>query len=197
MEGTNNINNRQNTNAQGFAFYTEQDADLANLEQKKIDYLEGKMDYSNPEQILQIYNKAIHDRIFKSPVGILYLRKLQMYLLKQESIDKEMIVPIPLYQSFTGEVRREQNPARNRVKPSERKEKKSSALPISVSLNLLLALAIIIMFVITLNSNQPNILNYERLITNQYASWEQELTEREQTVREKERELKIGTQGER
>lgn len=194
MEGTNNTQNSQNTIAQGFSFYTERDAELAELERKKIDYLEKRMDYSDPEKTQQVYNKAIHDRIFKSPVGILYLRKLQMFLMKQESIDKEQIAPIPLYQSFTAEVRSEQNPARNRVKPSEKKEKKSSALSISVSLNVLLAIAIIVMFVITLNANQPNILNYEKVITNQYASWEQELTEREQVIREKERELKLETE---
>ena len=55
--------------------------------------------------------------------------------------------------------------------------------------------AIIAMFVITLNSDQPNILNYERNLQNKYASWEQELTRREQTVREKERELHIENTG--
>ena len=50
-------------------------------------------------------------------------------------------------------------------------------------------------FVITLNSDQPNILNYERNLQNKYASWEQELTQREQTVREKERELHIENTG--
>lgn len=192
MEGTNNTqSSSQNTVAQGFSFYTEKDAELAELERKKIDYLEEHLDYSQPEQILQLYNKAIHDRIFKSPVGILYLRKLQVFLKKQESIPLEQIAPIPLYQSFTGEVRSEQNPARNRVKPSEKKEEKASSLSISVILNILLTVAVIAMFVIAVKADQPNILNYERAITDRYASWEQELTEREQYIREKERELNL------
>lgn len=45
------------------------------------------------------------------------------------------------------------------------------------------------MFVITLQSDNPNILNYRQAITNEYASWEQELTERENKVREKEQKL--------
>ena len=36
---------------------------------------------------------------------------------------------------------------------------------------------------------------YERNLQNKYASWEQELTQREQTVREKERELHIENTG--
>ena len=47
------------------------------------------------------------------------------------------------------------------------------------------------MFAITLNADQPNVLNYEKVLTDRYASWEQDLTEREQVIREKERELKI------
>ena len=55
----------------------------------------------------------------------------------------------------------------------------------------MLALAIVAMFVISFVSDQPNILNYERAITDKYASWEQELNQREQTIRDKERELKL------
>jgi hypothetical protein len=47
------------------------------------------------------------------------------------------------------------------------------------------------MFVIAINSNQPNILNYQRVLQNRYAGWEQELTDREQAIRDKERELNI------
>ena len=47
------------------------------------------------------------------------------------------------------------------------------------------------MFVITLTGNNPTILNYEQKLQNKYAGWEQELTERENAVREKERELSL------
>lgn len=72
---------------------------------------------------------------------------------------------------------------------------KKAGLCLSVIMNIVMIVAIIAMFVITLNSDQPNILNYERNLQNKYASWEQELTQREQTVREKERELHIENTG--
>ena len=56
-------------------------------------------------------------------------------------------------------------------------------------LNVFLVLLVIAMFAITLTGKNPNILNYERALTDQYAGWEQELTEREAAVREKERAL--------
>lgn len=55
--------------------------------------------------------------------------------------------------------------------------------------NILLGILVAAMFWITLNSNNPNILNYKRKITNEYASWEQDLTERENAIREKESSL--------
>ena len=89
------------------------------------------------------------------------------------------------------------NPARSRVKPEAPKPKKKSiALPISVITNIGLAAAVIAMFAVALNADQPNILNYENVIQNKYAAWEQELTEREQAIRQKELELQISAQEE-
>ena len=47
------------------------------------------------------------------------------------------------------------------------------------------------MFLITAFSESDNIINYRRNITNRYASWEQDLTEREKKVREAEKRLGI------
>ena len=58
-------------------------------------------------------------------------------------------------------------------------------------MNVLLLVAVIAMFVIALSSSHPNILNYRSAILNEYASWQQELSEREQIIRDKERDLKI------
>ena len=48
---------------------------------------------------------------------------------------------------------------------------------------------IIAMFIITLNSKNPNILNYEQTIQNKYATWEQELQAWESELRERERNM--------
>ncbi len=187
--------NADNKVTDGFSFDTDRDADMAALERRKIDYMESRMDYSNPEAILKIYNQAIHGRIFKTPIGIMYLKQIQEYLLKQESIDSKDVTPIPIYQSFSSRMREEHSPAKTRVKPSEAKnEKKKASFTISVILNIFLGLAIIAMFIITLNAEQPNVLNYEKVITNRYAEWEQQLTQREQAVRDKERELQMETE---
>lgn len=181
--------------AEGYSFFTEKDAALAENEKRKVEYLEARLDYNNPDSILRVYNKAIEERIFKSPVGYFFLKGLQDYLKRQPGIADENVQDIPMHVSFDPEFREQAAPARNRVRAAEPKPapkpKNSAAFPVSLILNGVLIAAVIAMFYITLNSEQPNILNYEKALTNRYATWEQELTDRERTVREKERELSI------
>ena len=61
----------------------------------------------------------------------------------------------------------------------------------SVCLNVLMILVIASMFVISLRSDSPNIINYRRTVVNEYSEWEQELTRREQAVREAEQKAGI------
>ena len=58
-------------------------------------------------------------------------------------------------------------------------------------INIILILLVIAMFAISMSGNRPTVLNYRRTIENEYSSWKQQLDEREQAVREKERELGI------
>ena len=114
--------------------------------------------------------------------------------MEQPEIPKDSLSPIPLLHTYDRELREKQNPARNRLRIPKPKKKKQAAFPISVILNILLLITVIAMFAITLDSDNPNVLNYERALTDRYASWEQELTEREQTLRERERALEIEEQ---
>lgn len=173
----------------GFLFQSERDAKLAEVERKKIAYLESKLDYSKPEDILYIYDKTVKGKVFSTPVGMMYLKQLQEFLLGQDGIDPALVAAIPLNNIY-----HEQSIAvKERIQEKKDKaiETKKSQLTISIVLNILLAIAMVAMFIISLNSDNPNIINYERNITNRYATWEQELTERENVIREKERELMI------
>lgn len=181
-----------------FLFFTECDAQLAKEEQKKIEYLEARIDYTRPDSILYVYNKAIQERIFKTPVGLAYLKNLRGFLLQQKAVSPDSVRQIPLYITFDGEIRETSAAVRPKVRPSaakseERKkaEKHRFWFTISVIGNLLLVIAICAMFSISLKSDNPNIINYKTNLINRYASWEQELTERENAVREKERELRF------
>lgn len=181
---------RESLSVGGYLFLTEKDAQLARAEEQKIEYLEERIDYNSPESIRYVYEKSIHERVFRTPVGLQYLKRQQEFLKRQDAA-LDGLMDIPLYVTFGGELREHTNPAHARVVPSGKREGQRAGFAISVILNVMLVLAIISMFCISFLSENPNMLNYERTITNRYAAWDQELTEREQAVREKERELNI------
>lgn len=174
----------------GYLFLTRKDAQLAEAELKKIEYLEARIDYSRPESILLVYEKSIHERLFRTPPGIDYLKKQRDFLLGQPGIPAEKVPDIELYTTFSGELRESGRQVKKRIRSTEERDRIKYFFRISLILNVLLLLAVMAMFNIALKSDNPNVLNYERTITNKYAEWEQNLTERERAVREKEKELR-------
>lgn len=181
----------------GFLFMTDDDAKMAKSELSKIEKIEEKIDYSNIEKVKLVYEKTIQSKIFKTQVGIDYLRKLQNYL-HVHGTGEDDICDIPIAQIY--QVREKTSPAVKQVKPAEKIRKKTEEQSqkekknMSIFINVVLALLIVLMFYMTTKSPNPNILNYERALQDKYASWEEELSQREQVIREKEKELLIGEQ---
>lgn len=185
-------NTMQGVEAGGFLFLNGEDAALADKERKQINYLEKNMDFKNPEQVLGVYQKLIEERTFKTPVGMMYLKRLQDYLTQKVYIGKERIPAIPVDVPCDRSLKKPREELHSvRVAAQKRKEQQANSHKISIILNFVLIAVVIIMFWMTMQSETPNMINYRQALENRYASWEQELTEREQTVREKELELKI------
>lgn len=173
----------------GYRFASVEDSKEAQVEKIKADYFDAKLQGKNIESMLAVYDKVLDEKIFETPLGWEYLRKLQRQL-RRSGAQEEQIRPIPLYLTFTHKESEEtEKPLRVRVKPSQKVSMDKRRLQTSVIINILLVILVIAMFAITLNSNNPNILNYRKQILNEYASWEQELTQREQAVKEKESSL--------
>lgn len=192
-----NTEEKEKLTVSGFIFVSAEDAELARQELIKIDYLEKRMNYHLPENILAVYNKVLENKMLRTPPGIEYLNKMRNHLLKT-GIDAERIAPIPIYHNFAPKISGEttEGIARQRIERRLKKEKTETAklksrFQISVAVCLLFAVLISVMFYITLSSDNPNILNYENALLNKYAAWEQELREREILIREKEHEYNI------
>jgi len=178
----------------GFQFSNLKDAQAARNEQDKVRLLDSRLDYDHPEQVRIIYEKAIQNRIFKTPIGYTYLHTLQKYLM-EHSAEGEEVRSVPLFVNYVNSMRSTTSPARQRIVPKKPEpEPAEKRLKVSRIMNLILIGAIIVMFIITLNGENPNILNYENALVNKYSAWEEELTERERVVREKEKSLNIAPQ---
>lgn len=168
-----------------YLFTTIEDARLAQEEKKKVEYLQKNMDMKVPQNVLMLYNKANGDRIFKTPIGLSYLVELRNYLIHM-GISEDKLAPVQLYANYEPKPRDRSESIRARMIQTKR-ETLQKRFHWSLLLNILLVMAVIAMFVITLTSDNPNMLNYERVLQNRYATWEQELMEWESELRERER----------
>ena len=171
----------------GYLFGNPEDVKKAREEENTIEYIEKKINFEDTATALRIYEKAIQEKVFMTPVGFGFLRRMQAELQKRGT-PEEVIRPIPLYQVYS---RIEPEKPRRKVKPKFKPDKTKVYLGTSVLVNLTLLAAIIGMFVISLLGDTPNMINYRHRIEDEYSAWEQELTEREARIKEKERELNL------
>lgn len=175
----------------GYEFSNANDASLAETEHKKVEYLRTHMNTNEPEKVLNVYKKAIAEGIFKTPIGLNFLREIQVFLTGTCDYSDDEVPAIPVSVQYKPQLRSAGTNTKAKIDSGKKEKEKVSPIFISVILNVFLVIAVIAMFVITLNSENPNILNYETAINNKYAYWAEQLGEQESNLREKEKELKI------
>ena len=210
----------------GYRFSTKEEADLARQEKQKIATLKQKMDYNDVSSVAMLYEKAVRNQVFVTPVGFNFLHEVQEFLNEQKRTEGLLAIPVGEVavleeaesietentESENEELQKEEEPVLEEVKyepgkvrnyvmvESLQKQVKKQTASIkqlkgryrmSIILNLFLAAIIVLLFWITITGENTNALNYKRVLNNKYASWEEELKEREAVIREKERELQI------
>ena len=175
----------------GYLFGDPADVEIANQELTKIKYIDKKIERHSGETILAVYQAALEKKMFRTPVGYGYLHQLQKKLVGL-GIERERIPAIPLYQVFNNNYKTQERPPRLTPKKTVHPDVKK--MRYSLWGNVILVILVIALFVITITGENANIINYRNAIVNEYSDWEDELTEREQLVREKERELGISAE---
>ena len=176
----------------GYDFLSELDAQKASLDLSKIKVLEERVKASRPKDIKAVYEKAIENKIFKSPIGWEYLARLRDRLYAS-GFSEEELIPIPIPVSLTRHSAFENLSVQQRIRPVTKDNKAEFKRLFPYILNIFLLIIVIAMFIIASTSDSDNILNYKRNVTNRFSSWEQDLTQREKVIREKEKNMRIMT----
>lgn len=174
---------------QGYRFVDEAEAENAKSEVKKIAYIEEHMDYKNLKMVYNFYNNCIENNIFSTPIGYAYLEKTREFIVS--SGYQTDVQAIPVVSNNHTSKRDIKNDKKRIKKLEDEKRRISSHMRMSVLINIVLILLVVGMFLIANTSNNPNILNYEKALVDKYASWDEELSVREEIIREKELELSI------
>ena len=183
-------NKKQDNTVGGFEFVSENDAQKGQMDLSKINLLESRVKASRPGDIKAVYEKAIENKIFKTPIGWGYLMGLRKKLL-ESGFKEEDLIPIPLNVSITRHSAMENLTVRQRIIPDDSKKVSPFRRIFPIVLDIVLAILVVVMFLIAASGENDNIINYKRNVTNRYSSWEQDLTDREKAVREAEKRLGI------
>ena len=171
----------------GFAFTDEALAGQAKKELEAVKYLQLQTDREKPEMMLAVYHQMIEEDMFKTPVGMCYLKEMQDCLRANPKILNGDISDIPVHkqQKQVLVVKKEAAPKEKKRTEVVRKEKNvnyKSRYRMLLTLSVALTVIVLAMFGITLTSNSPNILNYENKLINKYENWEQRLVEKEKEL---------------
>ena len=170
-----------------FVFVTKEDAERAAKEKKQVAYIKSHMDMSSFDKVKALYEKSNKERLFRTPIGLAFMQDLYNALIKGGANPDELL-PVFVQANFDQRLRPQTVSEKQNEMFKQKQEKLRTNHKISLIMNVLLV-AVIVMFVITIKSDNPNILNYETAIQNRYSAWEQELNDREKAIKEKELEL--------
>ena len=201
-------------NVGGFTFTDEESAKKAAKEKKAVEYVLAQLKDADENTVLRAYRKLINQRMFVTPVGLGFLNQLRTNLLETGLFTEADVPEVygdsaepakPSEPAKPAAAKPKTKKGKNKTNPpvKTKKEKKSAqekeVVPAEVELarvkriNSILLIACITMgiciagmFYINSTINSPTILNYEEQILDKYSAWEQDLTARENALREKE-----------
>ena len=178
---------------EGFEFQTEAAYKEAKKETEVIAYIRQRTDLNNAATVLQLYEKLIERGTFTTPVGIAFLKELRDAVLRVGLVEEKALKPLP-------EPAVEQVKAKQPSKPLTKEQKLIQAYQKRCKNRAMVIIAlsgvIVALFCIRLFGDDSPLHNYEMEVVNKYASWADDLTQKEQelydwenALREKEQSL--------
>ena len=176
----------------GYYFRTKESALEAQNELNAIKYVSMKTDLKDPKQVYLLYNKLLEKELFKTIVGIGYLKKLQDFLYVSDEIPNDKIQPISVDYELQELLKGRREITRNKSvinKLKKEKKKYNDMFIKAIIVNVVLVAVIAFMIIITLTSKNPNIIDYENKLQNKYSTWQEELESQEESIKEREEEL--------
>ena len=174
----------------GFIFLSAEDTAAAKKEAKAVAYLEERLKGRSPDEAKSMYEQILSQNLFHTSVGYSFLKELQDTL---KSAGYNDLSPISVDNTIVKKSAAPPADAGSTKNPRLDKKLKSLQTQLATmrAVAIVCIIMVIAMFAITLTSKSPTVINYETKILDKYASWEEELNEREKAVSQRESELGI------
>lgn len=179
-----------------FEFGTLDEANEAQKEYQAIEYITKQLDLNNLSAVKSVYDQLQKQNMFHTSIGLAFMKKMEAQIAKLENASAENDFPLHTNSNVVKNAKtktRSESRANAEAKPKkiERELKKYKTLTSIFRITTIALLLMVIgMFFVASTINSPNILNYKEQITNEYASWAQELADKEASLNKRENELK-------
>lgn len=195
-------------NIGGYIFDDENKARQAAKELKAVEYILGQIKDSDEQGVLTVYNKLLKQRLFSTEIGMGFLNQLRQNLVNSGAFSEDdvpLVYSLDIPKESEPEMEPEAPPEEPEAEPEKSKRPKATKKvdakeksdnteikrlrainKVLLILCISLLLCVIGMFYVSTTINSPTILNYEEKLLDKYSSWEQELSEREAAVRQRE-----------
>ena len=186
-----------------FEFGTLDEANEAQKEYQAIEYITKQLDFNNLSAVKSVYDQLQKQNMFHTAIGLAFMKKMEAQIAKLENAvadndSQEENGNASLNTESDGadnektDISKESRPERkNKPKKIEKELKKYKTLTSIFRITTIALLLMVIgMFYVASTINSPNILNYKEQVTNEYASWAQELADKEKSLNKRENELK-------
>lgn len=180
-------------NVGGYSFKSKETAKEAKSELNAIKYVSAKTDTRDPKQVYLLYNKLLDKELFRTLIGMEYLKDLQQRLYDSEEIPNDKIRPIPVKYEMQDMLdgKREVTVLRGRVSKLEKsRDRYKDYFAKMIIVNVVLVIVIVAMIIIMSTSSNPTVLNYEQKLQDKYAGWQEELESWEDELKDREKILK-------
>lgn len=173
---------------QGHTFDDEKQLIAAKKEAEAVEYLRSKTDFGNMNNLRKLYDRILDRNMMETVVGIAFLKEIRETLIGSGMFTDNQLRPVPLLPEVKKLKKRKENQTRSRERTLlERRERQNTVLK---TVCFFLVIIVIAMFVIVLNGTRsPLAIRYEEQILNKYASWAEELQDKEKYLREYVRKL--------
>lgn len=171
----------------GHTFEDEKQLLLAKKEAEAIEYLRAKTDFNNGEMLLRLYYRIIDNKMMETEIGVDFLIEIRKRIIEMGIMKEEQLKEVPELKKRKAKQKAAEKKSRELLLIE--KVKRQNAILWVVCL--FLSALVVGMFVILLTGKRsPLALRYEEELINKYASWAQDLTEKEQKLNDRIAELR-------
>lgn len=171
----------------GHTFEDEKQLLIAKKEAEAIEYLRAKTDFNNGEMLIRLYHRIIDNKMMETEIGVDFLVEIRKRIIEMGIMKEEQLKEIPELKKRKAKKKAAEKKSRELLLVE--KVKRQNAILVIVCL--FLSALVIGMFVILLTGKRsPLAIRYEEELINKYASWAQELREKENELNDRIAELR-------